>query len=367
MNYFILDDNFKPIHIINSPTYEEWNTSYYDIGTFRLELSEEDYKESVIGRYVTCSRESEIGIIEGIENNANNGVNAIYGRFAEQILNEVILSRANEGTNEFLSGHPLTVCYNWIRLNLVNWLQIQPFTLHLNDWVSIKIPAAETYVSTGLGGTLWERAIAVLKPYGHTIRLSTEKDNIGNAIKSMTCYPYCGEDKSKEVIFSDDNGNINTSLYVNNNHDYRDYAVVFGPGEGYARTQVFVDKRRDKAKRPRQISIDAREIQISEDLSTITKVKEAMKNKGIEKLQEHNEEFITDVEVFDTNDIQYGRDYFLGDIVTFKIPKTDLYIQKRITATSRRSSDGATRRTLNFGEAPKSQIQKIKRGVYLWH
>lgn len=118
--------------------------------------------------------------------------------------------------------------------------------------------------------------------------------------------PYLGTDRSDDVVFSLDRDNMENPVLTLTNPWEPTVAVVAGQGQGDQRTLVVRTGPNYVSDFHREVFVDAR------DLSTI----DALQDRGDERLDELKSRDTLDFVPLQTDALRYGRDYFLGDLVT---------------------------------------------------
>ncbi|WP_308780046.1 hypothetical protein [uncultured Clostridium sp.] len=115
------------------------------------------------------------------------------------------------------------------------------------------------------------------------------------------------QNKNSRVIFSSEYSNISNAIHTSNSISYKNVAYVGGQGEGTEREVVEVKKSNQSGLKRREIFIDARDIDESENLS----------DRGLSKLNQYDYIINTECTIINKNLI-YERDWDLGDIGTIK-------------------------------------------------
>lgn len=127
---------------------------------------------------------------------------------------------------------------------------------------------------------------------------------------------YLGTDRSYEqdlnpyVIFSPSFDNIVTSDYIESKKEYYNVGLVAGSGEGSARVTTVVGDQEVTGMLRRETYIDARDIDSKE-----ANYVQNLKQRGEEKLSEHNISKTFEGEVDASRIYKYQEDFFMGDIV----------------------------------------------------
>lgn len=118
--------------------------------------------------------------------------------------------------------------------------------------------------------------------------------------------PYLGTDRSDTVVFALDRDNMENPVLTLTNPWEPTVAVVAGQGQGENRTLVVRTGPNHVSGFHREVFIDAR------DLSTVA----ALQDRGDERLDELKARNTLEFIPLQTDALRYGRDYFLGDLVT---------------------------------------------------
>lgn len=121
------------------------------------------------------------------------------------------------------------------------------------------------------------------------------------------------------VIFSEDFDNVISQRYFLNNDNLKNYALIAGEGEGPARVHAKVGDQYSGYDRF-ELYVDARDEQSEIDENTTLtpgQYNAVLEARGEEELAEWKRVEIFEGEAFTGGKFQYGRDYFVGDRVTF--------------------------------------------------
>ena len=166
---------------------------------------------------------------------------------------------------------------------------------------------------------------------------------------------YEGKDHSenqtgnKRVIFSEVYGNINKATFTTNDQNYKTHAIVFGDGEGTARTvmEATIDEAATGWER-REIMVDARDIK--RDGLTEAQYKAALVQRGTEKLAEYGIVECLEAVTLPNINFTYKTDYDLGDIVTVNKKAWGIKMDKRITEVQEIYENGGLSIVPTFGD-----------------
>lgn len=123
-----------------------------------------------------------------------------------------------------------------------------------------------------------------------------------------------GQEENERVIFSNDYFNIERPHYQENEANYKNYAIVCGEGEGVKRKIVEVDQTNGEDRR--ELLVDARDL--SKGDQTDTQYEAVLRQRGIDKLDEHNRIQSFEAGIKSSSQFRYTENWNLGDIVTGK-------------------------------------------------
>lgn len=142
--------------------------------------------------------------------------------------------------------------------------------------------------------------------------------------------PYLGTNRSAEVVFALDRGNMQNPVLDLANPWEPTVAVVAGQGQGDDRALVVRTGPHYNSAFSREVFIDAR------DLSTTA----ALQDRGDQRLDEMKSRNVLDFTVKQTDGLKYGRDYFLGDLVSWRF--SGLSGTQQVDSVEIELSDGKT-------------------------
>lgn len=344
--------NRELIGVIDTAKSIIWHSVYFGVGDFEIyaQLTQQHLLLLQIGYYVTRSDNDEVGVIEKIDvtYSVQDGyMIAASGRFAKSILDRRLIYRLSGNTNtpSILRGN----------------VEIAVRQLVLDNAISCSFDSKRNIAVLALGGlanlpaiivdengnaaqkqvsyqNLMEYTDEVLQEYGYAAKVILNQSN-----KKLLYVVYSGEDRSAEntegntaVIFSTDYENITSTEYVYNRQEWRTAALIGGEGEGLERFYSLLTNG--------SVSLSLRELWV--DASSINKT---YKEDDVEHTytdEEYNEmliqagkkELVTrrPVETF-SGEINasfgnwiFGRDFFVGDLVTLQDNNINKYATVRI-------------------------------------
>jgi hypothetical protein len=136
-----------------------------------------------------------------------------------------------------------------------------------------------------------------------------------------------GTDRSADVIFAVGYDNMSDPAFEIDHNQERTVAIVAGQGEGAAREfAIRTGPDYDVDDNNIEMFVDARDIAAGDT--------DALNDRGDRKLEERRALEMFDFEVQQTAALAYGRDYFLGDLVTAVSPFTGNAVTKKIQAVT---------------------------------
>jgi hypothetical protein len=160
---------------------------------------------------------------------------------------------------------------------------------------------------------------------------SLEYSEVAHSWEFQWHQPYLGTDRSAEVVFSLDRNNMQRPVLNLTNPWEPTVAVVAGQGQGSDRALVVrTGPNYISSSFTREVFIDAR------DLSATA----ALEDRGDQKLNELMSRNALDFTVLQTDSLRYGRDYFLGDLVSWRF--SGLSGTQQIDSAEIELSDGQT-------------------------
>lgn len=304
-----------------------WDIEYYSCGAFEVYIAASPQNIEIFqtGRIVGRDDDKEhFGIIETvkIETDAENGdYLTVSGRFLTSLLSRRIIYPAFSASNSSCEG----IVRSIIALNAIS--------------AGVRnIPGLSMGTVTG---NCWQKTMSLMVSYENLmdwIYLFCETTggslNIRLDGDSMKCDLFQGTDRSikqsenPHVIFSDSYNNLLSFSYLSDSSVQKNFAYVFGSGEGSARkrTTCFYNKEPRYLDRY-EVYADKRDLSQDEGVSNgeyLTLLKRA----GTEELVSPQILSEFTIATFSTQ-YRYNVDYFVGDYVTVEHKRFGL-IQPKI-------------------------------------
>lgn len=329
-----LNSEFKPIGALENFESMIWHEKYFDCGIFEF------YAPYSLGdaAYIFDNEENQVGVIESIE---KTGLNHIYrGRLLKSLLDNKIISTTMTYTNKSTE---------YIVKDLVSKFALQNILIEPNQNRGAVIDTLQV-----TGDNLMAYTDELLM--GSELGAKIEFDYIS---ETLTYKVYEGEDNTSKMPMGFKFDNIYSFTYINDNESFKNFAYVDGENAAKQRVRVTVDRRTGDEEK-REIYVDARDIQseYTEEDGTEVKLtdaeyKQALIQRGIEKLDEYLVEETVEIEPKGSFSIGERRLFRDGNLIT------DQRITERIVAYE----DNTKKETLTFGLQRLDKSDKIKREV----
>ena len=320
-----------------------WTRKYKEAGTVELHASLNNRNLELLQekRIVTMTGSVESAIIEGIAIDDYSNEITATGRMISSGL-------SRRGIRTVVNMKNAT--YEDVMRKLVNVAAISSAN---------PLPRLELGKRKGLGGVVTLQ-VSYKDLYTYLMKLSS-CSNLGFRVrcdyKNKMFYfeVYEGKDHSenqignKRVTFSEVYRNINKATFTTNSQNYKTHAIVFGDGEGTARTimEATIDPTATGWER-RELMVDARDIQ--RDNLTAAQYQEALIQRGNEKLAEYGIVECLEANTLPNMNFIYKSDYDLGDIVTVNKKAWGIKMDKRITEIQEVYENGGLTIVPTFGD-----------------
>lgn len=325
MEILILTKDFKPCHIIDSFENFSWGRKYYDPGSFSLEILLNDYWEIINnnGVFVYCSEFEDTGKIETVEYNSSEAGTTVIitGRFLESVLGDRVIPATAS-----YSGYPAQIALDLI-IDYCIECDNPLFDGKLSVSSYLEVGEKITYQTTG--EDIKTAIYNLLKPYELSVQILYDYEE-----DTLTARVWQGKDRTENqkenswATFSKNFENIQDDKYSKDETQFKNYAYVAGEGSSGSRVVVEINKVANNEER-KELYVDARDLQQDEDMSD-DEYKSILYQRGLEKLKENNKVEIAEFEVDPNSNLTYGKDYDLGDIITYKSDDLGFYIENRI-------------------------------------
>lgn len=150
--------------------------------------------------------------------------------------------------------------------------------------------------------------------------------------------------ENPNLVFSKKYGNLSEPSITLSSEGAKNYAIVYGEGDGENRAKVVVDMTNGADRK--ELVVDARDIQRGET-ETYADFLERLKARGFEKLLECQEVFSCS---FIPNGKDFGVKYDLGDVLTIHLGEYGLKLKARVSKFTQKSQGNKTETTVEVGK-----------------
>jgi len=351
MELLLLDKNFKICGLVDDYSSLIWNRKYYECGNFALEPNINNLKQFKTAKYLYCKEFTETAIIETFnKKDTIIGTQASYtGRFLESILEQRVINKTQKYVNQTTED---------IIRSLINTFAIKSGERAIPNLVLGErkgLGTIKTIQITGdnLLSKIYELCIE------DELSISLKYDFNSNKIIFEVWQGLDRRDIQEEntwAIFSKNFENILEDEYSIDNTKYCNFAYVAGQGEGENRVIVEVNRVKEGEER-KELYVDARDLQKDEE-TTDAEYLEILKQRGIEKLNECNKVETTNFDINTLSNLEYKKDFNLGDKVIYVNDELDFNIENRIVEITESYENGNKTINVTFGD--EYNIKKIK-------
>lgn len=279
----------------------------------------------------------------------------VYGYSLNYLLSWRTIPR-----QQVFSGSVESIVKNFVRYNCI---QTEARRVIPNLEIGNTVGGFPTTQSSGTGSDVANKCFDILNDYGASMDI-----NIDIERKVLVFNVWSGIDRSARqsanprVMFSTEFDNVLTYEYFNSDMDYKNVAYVAGEGTGINRVVLEVDSGNYGGFFRREHYVDARDLQSQyqdENGNTINltqaQYRSALNVRAIENLNE-----LVSIESFESKveDFQYviGRDYFLGDLVTFYDEDLNVTIDVRVNSIKIKSDRKGTTYEPSFGSGIPNKL-----------
>lgn len=351
MELLLLDKNFEISGLIDDFSSLVWNRKYYESGNFTLQPNINNLKQFKNAKYIYCKDFSETAILETFnKKDTILGTQAIYtGRFLESILEQRVINKTQKYVNQTTED---------IIRSLVN-----TFAIKAGERTIPKLALGER---KGLG------KIRTMQITGDNLLTKIYELCIEDELSISLKYDFNAnkiifevwqgldrrdiQEKNSWAIFSKNFENILEDEYSIDETKYCNYAYVAGQDSEENRVIVEVNRVKEGEER-KELYVDARDLQKDEE-TTEEEYLEILKQRGIEKLNECNKVETTNFNINTLSNLEYKKDFNLGDKVIYVNDELEFNIENRIVEITESYENGNKTINVTFGD--EYNIKKIK-------
>ena len=312
MDIYILNQDLETIDIIDSSSSVIWTPSYYDVGDFEIYIQASKRNINLLQeeRYVMRQDSDMVGIIEKVKviTDVEDGDYILAsGRCLKSLLaRRIIWNQTN------LAGKTEAIMRSLINDNVIN--PVNPARKIPNVILGeLKgFPEKTDFQSTG--EELLEKIIELCKAseIGWKVFINESKQIVIDFYKG-TNRSY-SQTENSYIVFSPDFDNLLTTETEIDTQSLRNVALVAGEGEGTDRTTTTIGTEAGLSRR--ELFVDARDLSSNNGEIEADKYLQILQERGKEKLAAAGEFFKVSGEAETKITYEFGKDYFLGDLVT---------------------------------------------------
>lgn len=359
MRLIVLDENFETLGAIPLFRTLIWIRRYQKLGAFELYTTKEYFPLLSKGRYLYRNDAEELGVIDEVNYaQDDSGSREIYakGNFAECLLQNRVISESTA-----LSGSLETAMRNLVTKFAISPKDSDRIVKHLRlGRINGLTPTVNIQtIGDDLSAKLY--ALGNAENISHRVRY----DYLTNDLAFEVWQGKDRRDSQEEnswAIFSNSFYNIRDAIYNRDASSYKNFAYVAGEGEGSARVIVEVDLRDDKSEERREIFVDARDLQ-SEDGNgnklSASQYRALLVQRGKEKLAEYKKVETVTSSVDSHANLEYKKDYDLGDYCTYINTEIGIETAQRITEIMETYEGGSVELIVTFGNEGVTTVKQL--------
>ena len=303
-----------------------WDVEFYQCGSFEVYIAAntQNVETFQLGRIVGRDDDSEhFGIIESvkIETDAEDGdYLTVSGRFLTCLMERRIIYPSFSANNTYENIVRNVLSQNVISADIRSIPGLSMGTVSGACWQS-KTRLQVSY------DNLMEWLYTICETIGGSANIRIDN----NALK---CDLFEGTDRSilqsenPHIVFSDSYNNLLSFSYAADSSVQKNFAYIFGCGEGAARKRTTYFSETEPTYLDRyEVYVDERNTAQEEDVSDAEYL-EQLKESGAENMVSQQTASEATIAAFSTQ-YQYNKDYFVGDYVTVEHKRFGL-IQPKI-------------------------------------
>lgn len=317
-----MDRNFKIQGICDNYKSIIWTSRYYVAGDFELYLPATDANILLLkeDRYVV--RDKDMSQSSSV-----------------LIFKNVMIIEKVQVTTDIENGNYLIITGRCLKSILTRRIVWQQTTLSGKLEIALRKIVSENAISPSIAARkISQLQLGELKNYAEIIDKQVTGDTLYDFIcnicmtygigwdvyiKGNTFFfeLYKGEDRSYAqsinpyVVFSPDFDNLLTTDYQFDKSNYKNVALVAGEGEGLNRKTISIGTSADLDRY--ELYVDSRNSSSNDGEITATEYNNILLEEGKEALKESENSIAENIEgqIETSSNYQFGKDYFLGDIV----------------------------------------------------
>ncbi|MGL4818669.1 MAG: siphovirus ReqiPepy6 Gp37-like family protein [Bacilli bacterium] len=363
---YVLNEQFERIDIISDYSYLLWRKRYSAHGEAELHVKPTEKNIRVLkrGHILLRTDDSEAMYIHAryISEGNNNDLLKVHAYSLSRWLDRRIIW----GTKN-LTGTPETIVRNLITSECIT-----------PTVAARKIACLELANASGFGTSIslqtsYANLLEKVEDICNTYEMGM-RSVVDLRTRKMSIHFYNGTDRTvnqkvnPRCVLSKRFANVISSEFEESDNGYRNTVLVAGAGEGSARKLTSIEQGADLARC--ELYVDARDLQATRTVGDVEQpIPDAeytllMKQRGLEKLLENEQVISLDSEIdISKNNTLYGRDFFLGDIITVRDDKLDLTLNTRITEVDEVFQNSVRKVYTKIGKQTPTLVQKVRKMV----
>lgn len=351
--------------IIRTYNYVSYNDEFNGEGSFSIKLpvAEETLIYLTYGNFILFE-DGVVGVIKKISDVQDDDTEIeISGKLTNHILSfrsflttakyyDTIVNISRKMVDDLIISNSEAVRrIDFIKLSendkymptLTEKVRVQSIGDKLNEKIS------EMFLPYGFGYELYP----VIKDYDETSGVYSNLSELEFRVLKPSNRTIDNTDGNIPVVFSFELNNLSRLEYEEDGSDYSTIAIVASEGTGTERKTIEVGDIEKTGYDRIELYIDARDLQSeSTDGTTITdaELEELMKQRGLEKLEEHQIFISFEGTIINGNmRYEYKKDFFKGDYVSVIDKHLNKIFNLQITGVSKSISNGVEYFDLTFG------------------
>lgn len=358
VDLFIMDENFELLRVCDDYNSLAWNPRWFGVGEFQLDCPISYLDDLMQAKYIGRNDNNETVLIDYdslLKDEIGGKTVLVKGKFLKQILDDRAVHQPMNFNNKTVED---------VILGLIeeHFIRNKPFPK-----VAVKRTGeASTKITTQItGGSVLERIAKIEEE--QKVSCNVEYNPIEGKI---FCWVEVGVNHSQT---QNENSWVTFSEELENVYDYeyskvrqsKNFAYVAGAGEGANRIIRTVDIRKE-GEALKELYVDAQDLQETDENGAAIPRERYLKlldQRGNEKLAEYAEVQEIEAKVKTDGQLQYQRDYFLGDIVDFVDNSKGIDAMLRIVGVNEDIENGERKLELVFGKERLNLKEIIKREV----
>jgi len=334
MEYHVFNEAYTRLGIIDSYLSSVWNEHYHESGNFTIVAGDNENIARLlkVGHRLWQRGKRTAMIIVFIE--SDNGVITAHGhttlcRLEQRIVTPTAnIVNAEQGMKAIVNNNMRGLALLATEAN--TGLTEQHRSQH--TWGEVLGTLEDICAATGFGQYM-----------------KFDRNNTTKVIRDLYCV-YKGRDLTSKVVFREDFGNLEDIKYSDDISVFKNVAYIAGEGEGADRIVEVIGTATGNNRH--ELYVDARNERQDED--TIANYRQRLRNKGLEKLNEHNRKQSFTAKV-DHASFGVESKYYIGDTVKVISKKLGVVLDVRVMAYTEVTENNVCTLNVTFGE-PKITI-----------